>query len=74
MEARGIAVEGVVGQFAPVRLVMAWADSDQAPFLLGQFNFFQAFDVFFFRSRRIFGGVPVPLNARRAFCTTGLAA
>src|SRR5262249_4093628 len=49
--ARGIAVEAVVGQLAPVRLVMAWAASDQVPFVLGQFIFFQAFDVCFFRSR-----------------------
>ena len=49
VEARGIAVEAVVGQLASVRLVLAWAVSDQVPFVLGQFNFFQAFDVSFFR-------------------------
>jgi hypothetical protein len=54
VEARGIAVEAVVGQLAPVRLVLGWAASDQVPFVLGQFNFFQAFDVCFFRSRGIF--------------------
>lgn len=54
VEARGIAVEAVVGQLSPIRLVLAWAASDQVPFLLGQFNFFQAFDVSFFRSRGIF--------------------
>jgi hypothetical protein len=54
VEARGIAVEAFVGQFAPVRLVLGWAASDQVPFVLGQFNFFQAFDVSFFRSRGIF--------------------
>jgi hypothetical protein len=54
VEARGIAVEAVVGQLSPVRLVLAWASSDQVPFVLGQFNFFQAFDVCFFRSRGIF--------------------
>jgi aspartyl protease len=52
--ARGIVVEAAVGQLAPVRLAVAWADSDQVPFLLGQFNFFQSFDVCFFRTRRIF--------------------
>jgi hypothetical protein len=41
VEARGIAVEAVVGQLSPVRLVLAWAASDQVPFVLGQFNFFQ---------------------------------
>src|SRR5262245_37309388 len=54
VKAHGIAVEAVVGQLSPVRLVLAWAASDQVPFLLGQFNFFQVFDVFFFRSRGIF--------------------
>jgi hypothetical protein len=54
VEARGIAVEAVVGQFSPVRLVLAWASSDQVPFVLGQFNFFQAFDVSFSRARGFF--------------------
>jgi hypothetical protein len=52
--ARGVVVEAVVGQLAPVRLALAWANSDQVPFLLGQFNFFQAFDIFFFRTRGLF--------------------
>lgn len=52
--ARGLVVEDAVGQLAPVRLAMAWANSDQVPFLLGEFNFFQVFDVCFFRSRGIF--------------------
>ncbi|HYT94473.1 MAG TPA: hypothetical protein VEL76_37505 [Gemmataceae bacterium] len=54
VEARGIVVEAVVGQLSPVRLVLAWAASDQVPFLLGQFNFFQVFDIAFFRSRGFF--------------------
>jgi hypothetical protein len=54
VEARGIVVEGIVEQLAPVRLALAWAASDQVPFLLGQFNFFQVFDVSFFRSRGFF--------------------
>jgi hypothetical protein len=54
VEARGIVVEAVVGQLPPVRLVLAWAASDQVPFVLGQFNFFQAFDVLFSRSRGVF--------------------
>lgn len=52
--ARGIVVEAEVGQLPSVRLALAWANSDQVPFLLGQFNFFQAFDVCFFRTRSIF--------------------
>jgi hypothetical protein len=54
VEARGIAVEAVVGQLPPVRLVLGWAASDQVRFVLGQFNFFQAFDVSYFRSRGMF--------------------
>ncbi len=54
VDARGIVVEAAVGQLLPVRLALAWADSDQVPFLLGQVNFFQAFDVYFFRTRGFF--------------------
>jgi hypothetical protein len=54
VEARGVAAEAVVGRLSPVRLVLAWAATDQVPFVLGQFNFFQAFDVAFFRSRGVF--------------------
>jgi len=39
--ARGIVVVAPVGQLSPVRRALAWANSDQVPFLLGQFNFFQ---------------------------------
>jgi hypothetical protein len=52
--ARGIVVEAVVGQLPSVRLALAWAQSDQVPFLLGEFNFFESFDVYFARSRRVF--------------------
>jgi hypothetical protein len=63
--ARGIVVEAIVGQLPPVRLAFAWAQSDQVPFLLGEFNFFDAFDIFFFRSRKLFhvrvpGAMPNP--------------
>ena len=54
VEARGIVIEATVGQLPPVRLALAWANSDDVPFLLGQFNFFQSFDVFFSRARGIF--------------------
>ena len=54
VDARGIVVVAAVGQLLPVRLALAWANSDRVPFLLGQFNFFQVFDVWFFRSRGVF--------------------
>jgi hypothetical protein len=34
VDARGIVVEAAVGQLSPIRLALAWAKSDQAPFLL----------------------------------------
>jgi len=54
VDARGVVVEASVGQLAPVRLALAWADNDQVPFLLGQFNFFQEFDICFHRFRGLF--------------------
>jgi hypothetical protein len=54
VEARGIVVEAVVGKLPPVRLAFAWAKSDQVPLLLGEFNFFQTFDVCFRRALGIF--------------------
>jgi hypothetical protein len=54
VEARGIVVEATVGKLPPVRLAFAWANSDQVPFLLGQFNFFQEFEVCLLRARGIF--------------------
>jgi hypothetical protein len=37
-----------------VRLAFAWARQSDLPVLLGQMNFFVAFDVCFFRSRSSF--------------------
>src|SRR5262249_43144690 len=54
VEARGVVVEASVGQLPPDRLALAWADTDQVPFLLGQSNFFQEFDVCFYRFRGLF--------------------
>jgi aspartyl protease len=52
--ARGIVVEASVGQLPPVRLAFAWAHSDQVPLLLGEFNFFEVFEILFTRSHRMF--------------------
>ncbi len=41
-------VEAAVGTLSPVRLAFAWAKSDQMPFLLGEFNFFQASECLLF--------------------------
>jgi hypothetical protein len=63
--ARGIVVDADVGQLRQVRLAFAWAQSDQVPFLLGEFNFFEVFDVLLSRSQRVFeirdpGASPTP--------------
>jgi len=53
-DARAVLVSAVVGSFNPVRLAFAWASVDTVPIILGQINFFQEFDVCFFRSRQQF--------------------
>ncbi|HLU09552.1 MAG TPA: hypothetical protein VK003_07780 [Oceanobacillus sp.] len=57
-EARGIILTAVVGEFPPVQLVFAWAKTDRIPLILGQNNFFQEFDVGFFRSQNAFQIMP----------------
>jgi hypothetical protein len=47
--AKGIMVEGVIGAFPPVEMVFAWTQSENAPLILGQVNFFKAFQICFFR-------------------------
>ncbi|RME43918.1 MAG: hypothetical protein D6791_14380 [Chloroflexi bacterium] len=39
-----------VGEYAPVRLAFAWVQSNNVPLILGQTNFFQEFEVCFYRS------------------------
>ena len=68
VDARGIVIEAIVGRLSPVRLAIAWANSDQVPLLFGQFNFFQLFDVCFFRSRGLFE-VRLPGTPSGAFVT-----
>ena len=54
LEARALLVSARVGGFDPVRLIFAWTQSNDAPLLLGQVNFFMEFDVYFSRSRSFF--------------------
>ncbi len=49
--ARLLPVDAVVGPFPPVKLLFAWARSNAVPVLFGQTNFFDEFDVCFFRRR-----------------------
>jgi hypothetical protein len=52
--ARGLVLTATVAPFSPVRLAFAWAQTDDVPLLLGQVNFFQEFDVCFFRAQDAF--------------------
>jgi hypothetical protein len=56
--ARAVAAEAKIGSFAPVLLAFAWTRAENAPLLLGQVNFFQEFDVCFYRARGTFTIAP----------------
>ena len=43
-----------VAGFAAVDLAFAWTQAEQAPLIFGQTNFFQAFNICFFRSEAYF--------------------
>ncbi|MDY3557582.1 hypothetical protein R5W23_000109 [Gemmata sp. JC673] len=47
-------MDGTAGSFPPQKLVFTWVKSDAVPVIVGQANFFLAFDVFFFRTRGYF--------------------
>jgi hypothetical protein len=51
LPARGVIIEGVVGEFSRVELAFAWTQADNVPILLGQMNFFMEFNVCFFRAK-----------------------
>ena len=53
-EARALVLTANVEQFAPVELAFAWTQNRNAPLILGQMNFFLAFDVCFYRSELAF--------------------
>jgi hypothetical protein len=54
IEARGVLINAIVGDFEAVRLVFAWCRSDNVPLLLGRMNFFAEFDVCFEQRRLMF--------------------
>jgi hypothetical protein len=58
VEARGLAVVGQIGDFAPIPLVFAWAKSNDPPLILGQLNFFLEFNVCFYRAQLAFDICP----------------
>ena len=53
-EARALVLTANVEQFAPVELAFAWTQNRNAPLILGQMNFFLAFNVCFYRSELAF--------------------
>lgn len=53
-EARGVLLNVTVQRFAPVRLAFAWSAGDDVRLILGQTNFFLAFDVTFRRADQAF--------------------
>lgn len=53
-EARALLLTAHIEAFSPVRLAFAWSQSDYVPIILGQTNFFMAFDAFFSRSDMFF--------------------
>jgi hypothetical protein len=48
-EARGLVLSGTVAQFSPVLLAFAWTQSRDVPVILGHMNFFEEFNVCFYR-------------------------
>ena len=53
-EARGVLVDVIIEDCPSTTLAFAWARTDNVPFLLGQTNFFDEFDVLFSRSALFF--------------------
>jgi len=64
-EARALVVSATVGRFPSVLQAFAWVRTDEVPLLLGQVNFFQNFDVCFYRSSQVFEIRPVVVDASR---------
>ena len=53
-ETRALVLTANVERFPPVELAFAWTRDRNAPLILGQMNFFLAFDVCFYRSELAF--------------------
>ena len=46
-----VVIEGIIAEFPALRLAFAWSSRSDFPTILGQTNFFSAFDVCFSRSK-----------------------
>jgi hypothetical protein len=64
-EVRGLVLNVQVEPFASVELVFAWTQAENVPVILGQVNFFQEFDVCFFRAQGFFEVQPKYSAKRR---------
>jgi hypothetical protein len=53
-EAKAVILAAQVGHFEPIDLAFAWTSDRNAPLILGQTNFFQQFDVCFYRAELAF--------------------
>jgi hypothetical protein len=53
-EARALILRATIDPFEPVDLAFAWTLDRNAPLILGHMNFFQAFDVCFYRAELAF--------------------
>ena len=53
-EARALVLTANVERFSPVELAFAWTQDKNAPLILGQMNFFLAFDLCFYRAESVF--------------------
>jgi hypothetical protein len=47
-------VKGIIGNFQPSILGFAWSKRDDMPVILGNVNFFDEFDVAFYRKSKVF--------------------
>jgi hypothetical protein len=57
-EAKALVLDVTVGSFSPILLAFAWTRTDASPLIFGQVNFFQEFDVCFYRSQEAFEVAP----------------
>lgn len=53
-----LVIDAEIPECGSVKLVFAWAKTDDMPIILGQTNFFIEFDIYFYRSQLEFEVIP----------------
>lgn len=48
--AQPVIILGEIGEYKPVRLSFAWSQTDSVPLILGNTNFFDQFEILFYRN------------------------